>query len=187
MLIDNTILNSFIKEADNLKPHQQRVIDKLHKQDAMLVYHATGSGKTMLGLSAANQLGMQATVIGPASLRNNFKKEKYKHHITANVKSYTYNKPPENVTPKELLIFDEAQRMGNLNTQRSHLVDTLHGGKTMLLSATPIKNSPSDIIPIARGLGINFPRDKEGFNKQFIENKTVKPGQVLFTNKADID
>lgn len=183
---------------NTLQEHQQRVVDKLKKQNAVLVYHGTGSGKTLTSLAAAEKYNMPLEVIGPASLKYNFNKEKSKHNIKTPVSTYTYNKPPSSVDKNTMLVFDEAHKMNNLETQRSHLSDKLHGGKNLFLSATPIKNAPSDIVATARGLGINFPRDKKGFDKQFIENRTVnpslwgrlwhgaKPGQVQVAKNMDV-
>lgn len=162
---------------DDLKQHQQRVVDKLKHNDAVLVYHGMGSGKTYTALSAGKQLNQPINVIGPASIKHNFEKEKLKHKVNTPVATYTYNKPPSYVKGG-LTVFDEAHRMGALNTQRSHLVDTLKGNKTLLLTGTPIRNKPSEIIPLMRGLGVNIPRDEKRFDEQFIGHEYQRPGFI---------
>lgn len=166
-------LNEMLKEA-RLQEHQQRVVDKLDNTDNLLVYHGLGSGKTLTALTAADQLRMPATVVGPASLRSNFLKEKRKHHIKAALKYYTYNKPPEDA--KGLVVFDEAHRMGRVGTQRSEYPDYIHGDKNLFLTGTPIRNNPSELIPLMRGLGIGVNSDPKWFADTFIDSQKQNPG-----------
>ena len=161
-------------KAADLQEHQQRAIDKLKDTDALLVYHGMGSGKTLTALSAAEQLGMPLTVVGPASLRTNFQKEQRKHHIKAALKYYTYNKPPEE--GEGLVAFDEAHRMGRAGTLRSEYPEWLRGKKTMFLTGTPLRNDPSELVPLLRGLGTDISRDPRKFNESFVESRTQTPG-----------
>ena len=162
------------KYAYELQEHQQRVINKLQKQDNLLVYHTPGSGKTLTTLAAAEQLKEPLTVIGPASLRNNFNKEKLKHHSKTDVHTYTYSKPP--TKPEGIVAFDEAHAMGRQGTQRSQYPDYIHGKKTMFLTGTPIRNDPSELIPIMRGLGIHVNKDPKQFNEEYIAQIKKSPG-----------
>jgi hypothetical protein len=168
-------MNGLRKIAYEVRPHQQSVVDRLKDQDALLVYHGLGSGKTRAALLAGEQLGMPMTVVGPASLRHNFDKEKKKFKLKPKVDTYTYNKPPE-TAGKGLLVFDEAHRMGQVTSKRSHLPDALRGEKTMFLTGTPIRNRPSELIPLLRGLNVNVPRDVAGFDANFIEKIKQNPG-----------
>lgn len=163
------------KVAVELQDHQQRVLDKLDAQDALLVYHGLGSGKTLTALSAAAKFKGPLNVVGPASLKFNFEKEKAKHKLSPRVDTYTYNKPPEEVQANALLAFDEAHRMGRLSSKRSHLPDELRGRKTLYLTGTPIRNTPDELIPLMRGLGIDIPRDPKGFSERYITYDTVNP------------
>lgn len=159
-----------------LQPHQQRVLKKLEKEDAVLVYHGLGSGKTLTALAAGEKFNRPLEVVGPASLKFNFEKEKAKHKIKTPVTAHSYNKPPVTVNKDAILVFDEAHRMGRMESQRSHLPDEIKGKKTMFLTGTPIRNSPDEIIPIMRGLGIKMNRDKAAFEEKFVGTKTVYPG-----------
>ena len=120
------------------QPHQESVAEKLKKQDAVLVYHGMGSGKTISALLAGERLKKPLTVIGPASLRHNFESEKKKFHLKTPVKTFTYNKPPESVGKDDVVVFDEAHRMGSITSKRSHLTDTLKGHKTIFLTGTRV-------------------------------------------------
>ena len=162
------------KFAYELQEHQQRVIDRLKNQNALLVYHGLGSGKTMTALAAGKAFKEPLTVVGPASLKSNFEKEKEKHKINEPVATYSYNKPPETAKGR-MLVFDEAHRMGRIDTKRSHLPETLKGEKTLFLTGTPIRNRPSELIPLMRGLNIKAPRDEKLFNERFIKKEKVNP------------
>ena len=157
-----------------LQPHQQDVLNKIKKQPAVLVYHNMGAGKTLTGLAAAKQENLPLNVIGPASLKFNFPKENKKMGVGAKINSVsTYNKPG---TGGGMTVFDEAHSMGNTDTQRSHYPDLIKGKKTLFMTGTPIKNRPSELIPLLRGLGLNIPRDTKRFNEAFISEERDNPG-----------
>jgi SNF2 family DNA or RNA helicase len=162
------------KLATELRPHQEEAIRALSKSDALLLYHGLGSGKTLTSLSAADRLGLPLTMVGPAALKHNLPKEKEKHSIKADANFYTYNKPPEQ--GGGIVAFDEAHRMGQISSKRSRLVDILEGDKKLLMTGTPIRNRPSELIPIMRGLNIDVPRDVKAFNDKYIEEIEEDPG-----------
>lgn len=156
-----------------LEPHQEQAIQKLERNNAVLVYHGLGSGKTLTALGAAERLKTPLSVIGPASLKSNFEKEKAKHGLNVSVDYSTYNRPQPKTNG--LVAFDEAHRMGRLGSQISHLPDQIYAGKKMFLTGTPIRNEPSELIPLLRGLGVDTPRDPKKFNEQYLEKKIVRP------------
>lgn len=177
-------MGKFYKTSAELKPHQQRVIDKLRNEDAILVYHGVGSGKTLTALEAGEQLNLPMDVIGPAALKSNFAKEKAKHHVKVPFKYFSYNKPPatsEVNSGDKLLVFDEAHNMGRMESARSHYPDQYYGNKTMFLTGTPLRNSPDELIPIMRGLGVAVPRDRQRFNNLFVEEVVKKPSFLAAT------
>jgi SNF2 family DNA or RNA helicase len=170
-------MSKFFKISSTALPHQERVLQKLREHPALLLYHGTGSGKTLTSLLAAEDQGLEAAIIGPASLRHNYPKEQAKHKTKAKFKYYTYHKPPDpDYTKDKLLIFDEAHNMGRVESMRSHYPDIYEGAKELYMTATPIRNSPDELIPLIRGLGVNLPRDRVAFNQAFIEEVEKKPG-----------
>ena len=156
-----------------LQEQQKRVLDKLDSEDALLVYHDFGSGKSLTGLAAGDKFNKPVTIIGPAALRHNFPKEKAKHGIQSKINIYTYNKPPTG--PNGVLLFDEAHKMGRLESKRSHYPDVIKGDKTLFMTGTPIRNHPSELIPIMRGLNVDIDRSKKGFEEEFIETIKKNP------------
>lgn len=180
-LIEKIAEDAFLDELEKiakttLKPHQERVLNRLEDEDAVLVYHGLGSGKTLTSLSAADKYNLPLNVVGPASLKHNFPKEKEKHDIESKVDVSTYNKPVS--FPESLLVFDEAHRMGRPESKRSHYPDTMKGRKTLFMTGTPIRNHPSELIPLMRGLNINIPRDSKVFNSKFIDEIKNNPGII---------
>ena len=62
---------------NNPLPHQQRAVDKLLKSDqpGLILWHGLGSGKTRTSIEAYKALHMPTSVIVPASLAGNYRKE----------------------------------------------------------------------------------------------------------------
>lgn len=156
-----------------LQPHQLSTLKKLNTQPGVLVYHGLGSGKTLTGLAAAKVHG-GASVIGPASLKTNFHKENKKHKVDAKVDYSTYSKP----TPKNnnLIVYDEAHRMGRAGTKVSKYPEKFKSRKTLLLTGTPIRNEPSELIPLLKAIDVKVPGDKKSFYKRYVSTEKVSPG-----------
>ena len=168
--------NKTEQKNTTLKPHQIRALTKLQKSnEGIIAYHGLGSGKTLTGLAAA-RLNNGASVIGPASLKDNFKDENKKHKVKANIDYSTYSKP----TPKskDLVIYDEGHRMGRMGSQRSQYPDKFEAKRNLILTGTPIRNEPSELIPLFRAVGVDMPRDKKKFYDKYIRTEDVDPGFV---------
>jgi len=164
------------QENTKLKPHQIRTLVKLQLSDkGVIAYHGLGSGKTLTGLAAA-KLNDGASVIGPASLKENFNRENKKHKVNADIDYSTYSKPsPKN---NNLIIYDEGHRLGRMESKRSRYPDKFKAKRNLILTGTPIRNEPSELIPLFRAVGINTPRDKQKFYDQYISTRKVKPGLI---------
>jgi SNF2 family DNA or RNA helicase len=160
-----------------LQPHQQRVVEKMRHVDQLLAYHGLGSGKTITGLAVGEDSRLPMDVVGPASLRGNFGKEVERSGYTpASLKVYSYQKPPVGKEQGGLLVFDEAHRMGREDTQVSKLPDQLQRQKTLLLTGTPIRNNPAELIPLLRALDVKVPYDTRAFLDKYTETKRVGGG-----------
>ena len=162
-----------------LQPQQERVQHKLEQEPGLLVYHGLGSGKTITAINAAEHLGGQREVVVPAALRENFKKELRKvvdqpkdYHIRSYQQAATGGLPPADLT-----IFDEAHRAGREGTEISQLPEQA-AGKVMLLTGTPVRNEPSEILPLLKAIAHDrgVPGSAKAFQDQFIEERKVWPG-----------
>ena len=160
--------------ASDLKPHQQRVLDKLEASEkGLLVYHGLGSGKTLTALSALKREG-GGSVIGPASLKENFSKENKKHQTKVDVNYSTYAKPRP--TDGNLLVYDEAHRMGQQGSNASMYHRVFNARKNLLLTGTPIRNNPAELAPLLNAVGADVPANPKDFNEKYIQKVNVRPG-----------
>ncbi len=170
-----------------LQEHQQRVADRLADEDPrLLVYHGLGSGKSLSAIAAAEAArkvsGGEYGVVVPASLRGNFQKE---------VKKFTRDSSPEILSysglalgkrfrdPPETVVMDEAQRLRNPGAAATQGAEEIarQAKRLVLLSGTPITNSPSDLASLMSML--NNERLSPGeFEKRYIGYRKKFPGVI---------
>ncbi len=58
-----------------LKPHQQTAVDFMDHNYGLILYHSTGSGKTITSLVAMYKFNKPIIIIGPKSARKAFEDE----------------------------------------------------------------------------------------------------------------
>jgi len=75
------VFDKLAKLTTKLKPHQQRVVDRMQDEDqpGLVVVHGLGSGKTLTSIAVADALGLKADVVTPAALQQNYRKELSAH------------------------------------------------------------------------------------------------------------
>ena len=177
-----------VEKAGKFKalPHQERSADKLEDSTtgAQLAYHSVGSGKGLTSINAATRQKLPILAIVPAALRNNYKKELEAagNPVPSRVMSYqeAVNQLGDpafhDEASKSFVVFDESHRLGQQESQRSQLA-RLPAKRKMLLTATPIRNHPSELAPLVHAINPDsLPFDKHEFNKQFIESREVPVG-----------
>ena len=178
------IFKEFIKEgrlkpSTQLQAHQQRVIAKLRRAPGLIVYHGLGSGKTLASIAAAEALGRSANVVVPAALRENYRKEIAgfvdKPDVKYDIKSYE-QAARAGLKPSDVTVFDEAHRLGRLDSKRSALAK-MAPGKVVMLTGTPVRNEPAEILPLLHAVAKDrpIPKSREEFMKRFIGKRVVKP------------
>jgi hypothetical protein len=194
------------KIADTaLLPHQQRVVDKIQNQPGILVYHLPGKGKSLSALSSLKALNKPSTVITPAALKSNFLQEQDKHLDT---KLPMDMDTLENVARKQtgkknpILVVDEAHRARTPGSKTLSALKNISSDaeKTMLLTGTPMVNSPSDIAPLINIVSKEklLPEAKDEFEKKYVYNKKInpsflqqlkgiKPGEKQVINKHEVE
>ena len=194
------------KKADTeLLPYQKRVSDKLQTQPGLVAYFGTGKGKSLAALGAVKNLNKPTTAIVPAALRENLQKEEKKHFqdkLPVHIESL------ENVARKQtgktnpFLIVDEAHLLRDPSSKSLSAIKNLsnEAEKTLLLTGTPMVNSPSDIAPLVNLAAKEklLPENKEEFEKKYVYRKQVnpsllqrlkgiKPGEKLVVNKNEAE
>ena len=185
--------NHGLPPSVKLQPFQERAVGKIRREPAVLVYHGTGSGKTITSIAACKDVGGIKQIVVPAALRYNYFKELLKFKVPTSsyvVRSYQ-NVESKQPVPANITIVDEAQRMGGNDTEASKLPQELSGasGKIVFLSGTPIRNHPIEFEPILRVLARDrgAPKNAEEFRRRFIGERVsnvspmaramgVKPG-----------
>jgi SNF2 family DNA or RNA helicase len=175
--------------ATKLQEHQQRVVDRIQREDqpGLVVAHGMGSGKTLTGIAAADAIGGNANVIVPAALQTNFKKEINKHIAEPNAKfkidSLQRVGRARHVDDSDTMIVDEAHRLRETSGQTSQAIAKAKAKKRLLLTGTPFYNHPHDIsqlVNIASGEK-TLPGSRQDFEKKYVENVAQKPGLLART------
>lgn len=180
----------FSKEAaelvSQLRPHQQRVLDKLQKSDGLIIAHQVGSGKTLTSIAAGINSGMPMEVITPASLVNNYHKELAAHtkgqlptiRVRSFQKAVNDAQKGNKLNTSGVLVVDEAHKLRNNGTSMAKYIGIpgREAQKRLLLTGTPVYNNVSDIAPlvnIAAGQTI-LPENPTEFKNRFVDERIAK-------------
>ena len=159
-----------------LKPWQEKVVKFMDTNDALLVVHSTGTGKTLTAVTVSQCFLDKdpdnfVVFVGPAGLITNFVKELEKYGVHNPEKYYLYSfdkflrdeKYISNVLcgKNTLLIIDEAHNLRNVITKIDKITTTesltrsravlncaMFARKRLLLTATPYVNNIDDFIPL---------------------------------------
>jgi len=169
-------------------PHQERVQLRFDKDvklgGGLILNHDTGTGKTFSSIYAAPKTGKPLVAVVPAALRENYKKELEASGFTGPSRVMSYNeaiKAQKDPTFRQtlsdsVLVYDEAHRMGREGSEASKLSDKLKAHKKLLLTGTPIRNHPTELVPLLRAV-TNDPTvtSLEAFRKNYIHDKKISP------------
>jgi len=184
------------KHADiitELQPHQQRVVDRLQEGN-VLAAHGMGSGKTLASIAAADALGIPTTVLTPASLVDNYKKEIAKHSKNLKAPITVMSLPTAanrgyQVPQGGFLVIDEAHSLRNPGSARYDYVkgQVDRSKRVALLTGTPsynkIDNTATLINLISNG---ENPLSSGGnFSTEFVKTRKVSPGIIAKIMGAD--
>ena len=170
-----------------LQPHQLRVRDRIRTQPGLVVAHGLGTGKTLSSIAAADALGMPTTVVVPAALQANYRKELATHRrenaagidITSLQRMARGGGGATDLQNK-LLIIDEAHRLREPSGSGRKVFNKLKTGKRLLLTASPIYNHPADLaslVNLASGEPL-LPTDRREFEKAFTRTEITHPGLI---------
>lgn len=163
-----------------LQPHQAAVAGTGKDDEArVLAYHTVGAGKTLAAIAAAENAGAPYTAVTPASLRENYRKEREKWtdgSLPVNLASYNALAKGE-VAPADTVVFDEAQNLRNPDSARTlHAKELAEQARHVyLLSGTPVVNQPHDLAPMIEILTGRHMTPEE-FDDQFVDERKVSPG-----------
>ena len=174
-----------------LNLHQKIPINFMKKHRAILLFHSTGSGKTLTALYSVYQFTYPIIIIGPKNSKSIFIDNIIKANLDGNrISFFTYTKIKK-IIPQNLDIFigksiiiDEAHMLRSETMSNLYMISALEGAsKIILLTATPIINYINDLavlINIIKGEDV-LPTDRILFEQMFYddEKKQITNGDIL--------
>lgn len=185
-----------------LKPHQNKVVKYMKTSNArgIILYHGLGSGKTITSIAISKLYNKTVIIIVPASMRNQWKEELNKMNVkNTNYKLYSFEGFLNYVELNEIkslknniVIVDEAHRIRSVKGKTSSILVSLlqTAMKVILLTGTPMVNSPEDIAPLVNSItGTDtLPTDENDFREKFLilESKTLPPINKRCKNYSSI-
>jgi superfamily II DNA or RNA helicase len=166
-----------------LKQHQLNVYNHMKDNFGLILYHSTGTGKTITSLATMNQFDHHIIIIGPKSSKKAFSDElkqlklnesKFTILSYAKVKKLMYN--DINMFKNKCVIVDEAHNLRNETRDNMFLTGILgYAYKILLLSATPIINYLNDISPLINIIkGDVLPTDRKQFNFFYFDEANLR-------------
>lgn len=163
-----------------LKSHQKLPIKFIKKNRGLILYHSTGSGKTITALVSMFQFTNNIIIIGPKSSKKAFYDDIKKLKLDATkVQFYTFTKIKKIIKTKrpdifnnKSVIIDEAHNIRNETTDNLMLITSLEfAHRVMLLTATPVINYLNDLSVLVN----------------IIKNKYVLPTEIKTFNASYYD
>jgi superfamily II DNA or RNA helicase len=170
-------------EKIELKPHQKLPVDFMKDNRAILLYHSTGSGKTITALSALYQFDENIVIIGPKSSKKAFHDDMKKLNLdSSRFKFYTFTKIKKLIKENNIdiladfsIIVDEAHNLRNETSDNILLMSALELAKRIvLMTATPVINYLNDLsvlINIIKNRAV-LPTDIRTFNASYYDEET---------------
>jgi len=179
-------LLALLKQADlktTLLPHQQRVAEKMKdpERKGLVVVHGLGSGKTLTSIAAQDALGTPATVIVPAALQENYRKEQKKHllgdPLPTEIGTLQRAAKHQKVPKSPLLIVDEAHKVRDASTSSHAAIRNAEADKKLLMTASPFYNHPSDLSSLVNIAAQDtvLPTNQRNFEDRYVTYEKVEP------------
>lgn len=167
-----------------LKDHQIAPIKFMKINRGILLYHSTGSGKTLTALYALYEFKYDIIIIGTKSSRKTFVDNIEKAEMDKTKFSfYTFSKIKkilqDDITffSDKSVIVDEAHNIRNENMYNLYIANALIAApKVILLTATPVINYMNDLsvlINIVKGEEV-LPTDRKLFEQMFYDEENTE-------------
>ena len=187
--LTNLLVNRYTISMAELKlyEHQLVPIEFLKTHDGLILYHSTGSGKTLTALYAAYQFPYDIIIIGTKSARKTFTDNISKAGLNpARFTFYTFTKVKKTLETTitffkgSSVIVDEAHNIRSENMYNMYIAAALNlASKVILLTATPVINYLNDLsvlVNIIRKSDV-LPTERKLFEQMFYD-----PDQGILVN-----
>ena len=182
-----------MSEAITLKPHQKIPIAFMKNHHGLILYHSTGSGKTLTALFAMYQFKNDIIIIGTKSSKKTFTDNIVKAGLDdKRFIFFTYTKIKKLLEDKitifkdKSVIVDEAHNLRNENMYNLYVVSALQlAYKVILLTATPVVNYLNDLsvlINIVQQHDV-LPTDRQLFDQMYYDDERM----ILINKKILFD
>lgn len=175
-----------------LKPHQTKIVKYMKESDArgIILFHGLGSGKTITSIAISKIYDNPVLIIVPASMRIQWVPELKKMEVKISkyqVTSYegflsSVESGKIETLENYVVLVDEAHRIrstsGKIATTMVRLLQTAK--KIILLTGTPMVNSPIDMSPLINSiLGNNIlPMTEKSFREKFYILQSKSPPRL---------
>ena len=202
-----SLFEKYAKIKAELQPHQLRAVQRALENNLILA-HSTGSGKTLTSIAIADAIGKPTTVLTPASLVENYKKELQKFKSggppvdvmslpTAQLRGYE-------VPWGNTLIIDEIHSLRNPLSKRFRYIQSQldRADRVFGLTGTPAYNAIENWAPLVNVVAKHrvFPLSASEFNKRYTRDVNqyahsalvdymfgIKPGvKTVLKNKSEL-
>lgn len=167
-----------------LKPHQIIPIEFIKDNFGLILYHSTGSGKTITSLVGMYQFDKEIIIIGPRSASKSFTDEinrlkydvnRFTIYTLQKIKSIL--KLGETIFTNKCVIVDEAHHLKTLTKRNMAIHRALkYSHRVMLLTATPFINHLSDIAILVNIIKKEevLPSDHKLFNFLYFNERKMQ-------------
>ncbi len=166
-----------------LKPYQLKPIEFLKNNRGLILYHSTGSGKTLTALFAMYQFPNDIIIVGTKSSRKTFTDNILKAEMNpSRFTFYTYAKIKKlletdiKIFRNRSVIIDEAHNIRNENIHNIYISSALMlASKVLLLTATPVINHLNDLsvlVNIIKGADV-LPTDPKLFDQLYYDDEKM--------------
>ncbi|AQN68476.1 putative ATP-dependent RNA helicase [Saudi moumouvirus] len=167
-----------------LNPHQIKPVEFMKYNRGLILYHSTGSGKTLTALYSVYQFSYDIIIIGTKSSRKVFYDDVKKANMDINrFTFYTYTKIKKiveddiSIFKNKSVIVDEAHTLRNENMYNLYIISALTlCQKVILLTATPVINYMNDLcvlVNIVKGEDI-LPTERALFEQMFFDSDNME-------------
>lgn len=167
-----------------LKDYQQLPFEYIKDNFGLILYHSTGSGKTITSLVSMSQFNKHVVVIGPKSSKKAFEDEIERLKLRRdNITLYTYSKIKKDMYKDIQMFKDKTVIVDEAHTLRSETRDNMFltgmfdfAYRVMLLTATPVVNYINDISPLINIVkrGDVLPTDRKLFNFFYFDEDNMR-------------
>ena len=180
-----------------LKDHQLIPINYMKNHRAIILYHSTGSGKTLTALYSLYEQSnnrIEIIIIGPKSSKKAFMDDIEKTHMKKELfQFYTFTKikiilkDNLNFFKDKNIIIDEAHNLRNETIDNLYIISALGlSNKIVLLTATPVINYMNDLsvlINIVKNREI-LPTERNMFDNMYYDDDRMELMNIdLLKNK----